>query len=411
MPIADYSGQAPPAAGPGPLQPHTPVPGHLDVPEAGETTPERVRPDACPGALQVHEAADGALARVRVPGGAISAAQLRELAACAAQLGSGVIELTSRANVQVRGLRSPEDFAARIAAAGLLPSPAHERVRNIVASPLGGRGPHGLLDPQPLVDALDRALCARPRLADLPGRFLFAVDDGTGDVIGLNADITYVPGHGLLLAGAGTALPADARTAAGLMLAAAEAFLDERAQSWRLAEIPDGAARIAARLGLDGSALVPRPSGESGSRRAGVVPQRDGRVALEAVVPLGRLSSAQAVAIAAQGAPVRLAPWRSVILLDLAPEAAERAAEALSAAGLVTDPASPWIGVTACTGRPGCAKSRADVQEDARRWVAALDAPPPTPVHWAGCERRCGLPRGDVVQMVATGDGYEERHP
>ncbi|MEW1846005.1 precorrin-3B synthase, partial [Nonomuraea angiospora] len=96
----------------------------------------RLRPDACPGALQVHEAADGPLARVRLPGGAISPARLRELAACAAGLGSDVIELTSRANVQVRGLRSPAAFAERIAAAGLLPSEAHERVRNIVASPL-----------------------------------------------------------------------------------------------------------------------------------------------------------------------------------------------------------------------------------------------------------------------------------
>ncbi|PZG05383.1 hypothetical protein C1J01_43560 [Nonomuraea aridisoli] len=211
--------------------------------------------------------------------------------------------------------------------------------------------------------------------------------------------------------------------------------------AWRLAELPDGAARIAARLGLTAtqpparttarehssavqssgaaqatevlSAAPASPGGLrfSGKTRAGVVRQRDGRVALEVVVPLGRLSSAQAEAIAAQGAPVRLTPWRSVVLLDLAPEAADRAAEALGAAGLVTDAASPWVGVSACTGRPGCAKSRADVQEDARRWVATLDAPPPTPVHWAGCERRCGLPRGQVVQMVATGDGYEERHP
>ncbi|MBX6767456.1 MAG: hypothetical protein IRY90_09950, partial [Actinomadura rubrobrunea] len=66
--------------------------------------PGRTRPDACPGALQVHEAADGPLARVRLPGGVIRAEQLRVLADCAATLGNGVIELTSRGNVQVRGL-------------------------------------------------------------------------------------------------------------------------------------------------------------------------------------------------------------------------------------------------------------------------------------------------------------------
>ncbi|MFI7134363.1 precorrin-3B synthase [Nonomuraea sp. NPDC050153] len=391
----------------------------------------RLRPDACPGALQVHEAADGPMARVRLPGGAISPVRLRELAACAADLGSGVIELTSRANVQVRGLRSPAAFAERIAAAGLLPSAAHERVRNIVASPLGGRT--GLLDPQPLVEALDRALCGRPRLAGLPGRFLFAVDDGGGDMLALGADVTFIDGR-LLLAGVDAGLAVRADAAAGRMVAAAEAFLDERESAaadggaWRIAELENGPARIATRLHatdtparratrLDTTGTCAHATGTSA--RAGRVGQRDGRVALEVVVPLGRLSAAQALAVAAAaeandsehttGVPVRFTPWRTVVLLDLSPAAADQAARVLAAAGLVTDPASPWAGVSACTGRPGCAKSLADVQEDARRWVATLDGPPATPVHWAGCERRCGLPRGRVVQMVATGDGYQER--
>ncbi|MEU8151209.1 precorrin-3B synthase [Nonomuraea sp. NPDC048901] len=405
----------------------------------------RVRPDACPGALQVHEAADGPLARVRLPGGAVSGVQLRELAACAAELGSGVVELTSRANVQVRGLRAPAVFAERIAAAGLLPSAAHERVRNIVASPLGGRGPAGLVDTQPLVEALDLALCARTRLAGLPGRFLFALDDGTGDMRQLAADVTLVPAAvdgdawaalpdsavaggdawvSLLLAGVDTGLVVPRDAAVGQMIAAAEAFLDERERglsdrdrgAWRIAELADGPARIAAHLGVAGERATTALDASSprSAHRPGPVDQRDGRVALEAVVPLGRLSAAQVRAVAdtaddGGAVPVRLTPWRTVVLLDLSPAAAETAVRQLSAAGLVTDPASPWVGVSACTGRPGCAKSLADVQEDVRRWVATLDAPAATPVHWAGCERRCGLPRGRVVQMVATADGYEER--
>ncbi|MGP4102401.1 precorrin-3B synthase [Nonomuraea sp. KM90] len=413
----------------------------------------------------MHEAADGPLARVRLPGGAVSPAQLRELASCAADLGSGVIELTSRANVQVRGLRSPTAFASRIAAAGLLPSPAHERVRNIVASPLGGRGPGGHLDPQPLVRALDEALCAHPRLAELPGRFLFALDDGTGDVTGLGADVTFapLPGEGaaspgtgpraptaprdepppmaprngrLLLAGSDTGLTTGPDSAVPLMIAAAEAFLDERSRedgagAWRLHELPDGPARITARLTGpatgDPATINPATSnpaaidaapasargGAGGERdgpgraRAGRVAQRDGRVAVEVVVPLGRLSPGQARALAGGGV-IRLTPWRTAVLLDLSPAEADRITDALDTAGLATDPGSPWAGVTACTGRPGCAKSRADVQADARRWVAGLDEAPETPVHWAGCERRCGLPRGRVVQLIATTDGYEE---
>jgi precorrin-3B synthase len=77
----------------------------------------------------------------------------------------------------------------------------------------------------------------------------------------------------------------------------------------------------------------------------------------------------------------------------------------LTGLGLITDPDSAWHGVTACTGRPGCAKSLADVRADARNW---LGTPHTRPVHWAGCARRCGRPSGDVIEFVATGDGYEE---
>ncbi|MFF0865911.1 precorrin-3B synthase [Nonomuraea sp. NPDC003560] len=393
----------------------------------------RTRPDACPGALQVHEAADGPLARVRLPGGAVSAAQLRALAGCAAELGTGVIELTSRANVQVRGLRSPEVFAGRIAAAGLLPSPAHERVRNILASPLGGRGPDGLLDVLAMADALDRALCARPRLAALPGRFLFALDDGTRDVAGLGADVTYVATGRLLLAGADTGLTVAPDAAVPLMIDAAEAFLDELSpdgpRAWRIRDLPDGPARIATRLRAGEPSLIDAPHATNApeapeaadasdaapapvsARRpsAGRIAQRDGRMAIEALVPLGRLTSDQAGALADLGRPVRLTPWRTVVLPDLSPGEADPTERALAAAGLATDPDSPWAGVTACTGRPGCAKALADVRADARQWVRGLGRAPATPVHWAGCERRCGLPRGPVRQLIATINGYEER--
>ncbi|MGI5208859.1 hypothetical protein ACQEU6_45745 [Spirillospora sp. CA-108201] len=185
----------------------------------------RARADACPGALRTHDAADGPLARVRVPGGAVSAAQLAVLGAAARELGRDVIELTSRGNLQVRGVRDPAALAARLAAAGLLPSATHERVRNIVASPLGGRGPRGVLATDPLVTALDEALRARPELARLPGRFLFALDDGTGDMAALGADAACTP-EGLRLAG--TRLGPVPGEPVAALLAAAEAFLEIR---------------------------------------------------------------------------------------------------------------------------------------------------------------------------------------
>ncbi|HEY0508079.1 MAG TPA: precorrin-3B synthase, partial [Blastococcus sp.] len=141
----------------------------------------RDRADACPGALQTHSAADGALARVRVPGGALTVAQLRALSSAARDLGDGALELTSRGNVQLRGLRpgAEVELGDRLADARLLPSATHETVRNVLTSVLSGRA-GGELDVRPWVSAFDAGLCADPELADLPGRFLAAFDDGRG---------------------------------------------------------------------------------------------------------------------------------------------------------------------------------------------------------------------------------------
>ena len=415
--------------------------------------------DACPGALHTHWAADGALARIRLPGGALTGHQLRTLAVAASELGDGGLELTSRANVQIRALtdQAPAILARRLQAAGLLPSASHERVRNIVASPLAGRRPPVLppaaplpadLDEdvvistefpasssrsagkggelQTLVGALDRGLCADPALAELSGRFLFAVDDGTGDVAGLAADVTALAtGDGtfaLLLAGADSGLRLPPDDAVAGLLATASAFLAERAEqgsaAWRLAELAGGPSRVAKRVRAALGAAA-RPTGTPVHRPepvrrgpVGLVEQSDGRFALAVVVPLNRLSAGQAEVLAdaadavATDQPVlRLTPWRSVLVLDLSMGEAVRWSGVTKAAGLVLDAGSPWVGVTACAGRPGCASALADVRADAAQVASRLTGGDAR-VHWVGCKRRCGKPPGQVVEVLATGSGY-----
>ncbi|MGY1804843.1 precorrin-3B synthase [Blastococcus sp. SYSU D00922] len=375
--------------------------------------PTRERADACPGALQTHAAADGGLARVRVPGGALAVDQLLALTAAARDLGDGALELTSRGNVQLRGVRSGAEgeLGDRLAAVGLLPSATHETARNVLASVLSGRA-GGLADVRPWVAGFDAGMCADPALAGLPGRFLAAFDDGRGDVAGLGADVGLLAVDrstvALLLAGADTGLRCGAGDAVGLALAATRAFLDERAAqggtAWRVVELVDGPARIAAALGQSsGPPLSVPPPPAVGP--AGVVTQDDGRTALVAVVPLGRLTAEQAELLARTAVDdLQLTPWRSVVVPDL-PDAS--AAGVLSAAGLVLEPGSPWLRVTACAGRPGCAKSLADVRGDVVRAVASgsLSAEGARQ-HWVGCERRCGRPSGEVVDVIATGSGY-----
>lgn len=164
----------------------------------------RTRGDLCPGVLRPWPADDGALVRLRVPGGRVSPASLAALHRVAETYGDDEVHVTTRANLQLRALPTgpggqlPAEVVAAIAATGLLPAPAHELVRNILASPLAGLV-GGRADLRPVTDRLDAALRADPALAGLPGRFLFVLDDGRGDLVDRGCDL------GLVALDAGTA--------------------------------------------------------------------------------------------------------------------------------------------------------------------------------------------------------------
>ena len=69
-------------------------------------------------------------------------------------------------------------------------TPLAEEVR---ADPLHGGGlAGGRVDLRPAVAVLDRELCADPDLGRLPGRFLFALDDGRGDLVERPFDLGLV---------------------------------------------------------------------------------------------------------------------------------------------------------------------------------------------------------------------------
>ncbi|MFE4534824.1 precorrin-3B synthase [Streptomyces scopuliridis] len=432
------------------MPPTSPTPVNRDEapPRAAVEAPPRERGDACPGALRLHAADDGRLARLRLPAGLLTPRQAEALAGAAERLGDGHLDLTSRGNVQLRGLGGScgAELAELLRDAGLLPSETHERVRNIVASPLAGLDELPSADVQLWARELDGLLCASARAAALSGRFLFALDDGRGDVAALGADVTLLArrdGSAVVRTGANRSgarvAPEDAPRAA---LLAAETFLTFAEASgasgsgaWRVRELPaeDGReleAAVRARLADAGigtesvadatgpdpdpdpnRSLAPSASAGAGPGSEGEPPlpgpvmSPDGTVALSVHARLGRLSVAQwrLLATAANG-PLRVTPWRGVIVPGVAPAAADGVLDRLRTAGLITDPRSPWHGVGACTGRPGCAKALADVRSDAAAAVSRHGSGG-LPVYWSGCARRCGHPQGRWVDVVATGEG------
>ena len=330
------------------------------------------------------------MVRLRLPGGRVSAAALRRLAELADAYGNGILQLTSRAGVQLRGLPDPLPvaFVDAVVAAGVLPTDSHERVRNIVASPLTGLS-GGRADLRPLTVALDTGLVAEASLAELPGRFLFVLDDGRGDVVDLTFDLGYQaagPDGGYVLVGSPErGLPVRTEDVVPTLLRLALAFAAARADTgaWHVAELPAwvgslGLVPVTPVRGLAATAL-----GRIGSNAS-------------VSVPLARLTLEQArlVEEMVSGGPVVITPWRGLVL----PDSADRLDD-LAAAGFVVDDETAWAQVSACVGAPFCARARIDTTEIATALAAA--GGPLLRTHVSGCERRCGAPTGDHRDLVA----------
>jgi len=201
----------------------------------------------CPGITRPWRADDGLLVRLRLVGGRVSTSALRALLDLSERFGDGRVHLTSRANLQLRGL--PEDgtferaVLPAIEDAGLLPSRTHDLVRNVMVSPQTGLA-GGRADLRPVADELDRAVRADRRLATLPAKFLFTLDD-RGDLLERTTDLGMVALDavaGQLRVGdrwGGVATLADAPSA---LLALAHDFLDARGDgedaAWHVRELP-----------------------------------------------------------------------------------------------------------------------------------------------------------------------------
>lgn len=338
--------------------------------------------DRCPGALAPFSAEDGLIIRARVPGGEVLIDQIAALMAIGSEYGVPVVQITTRANLQVRGLPDPlpADVAERIADAGLLPSDTHEKARNVLAAPLNP-------ELRQRARELDLMLCARPALAELPGRFLFVLTDAGGVGLTEPYDVAYVDrgdGSGLLVAaGRGRECPASRALAAMLDLAGEFLAARDDVRQWNIRDLPAGSALLSGftRISLTvGDPLVPGAFGDD----------------LVAGVPLGLIDEPQLAALRETTDRVVVTPWRSLVV----PGGAIHL-DRLTSVGLVTSPHSTWNRISACTGAPHCRRAESETLQLARDCAASLSADGPR-VHLVGCERRCGHPRTDHISVVGA---------
>lgn len=356
--------------------------------------------DRCPTTNTPHRASDGQILRLRLPGGRLSPAAAAALARAAAPGDS--IELTSRGNLQLRGLSDDEQRAAQAAIAehGLAPSAAHERARTILASPLVGRLDDGPID-DAFIRTIDAAICARTDTTALSGRVLTVIDDGAGHSWGAGADLLLrwdaaVGEIELRLGGRRLrGVAPDGAPAAAAELLGAFATTATRYGVWRASELP--APALASFGGRAGAPLAPTPP-----LPLGEIAQQGDRWAVRTLAPFGRLTAAQlsgAAALAAStGTDVRIDHERGLTLVDLKAGAVDAVLGATAQLGLITSAHDPAVGLTGCAGRD-CTRTEVDVRA-ALALRAAARRPGAPREHLVGCGRRCGAP-ADGATIVA----------
>ncbi|WP_108500681.1 precorrin-3B synthase [Paracoccus indicus] len=335
----------------------------------------------CPGALRPMQSGDGLVVRIKPRGAMLSREQAAGIADAAETHGNGLIDLTGRGNLQLRGV-TPATHAPLIADLRALdlidPDIVTETRRNIIVTPFGGDATDAL------VRDLEAALAASA--LPLPAKFGFAVDTGSVPVLTHDpADIRIeCSGQGLILRADGMAkgtafgTPSDA---VGL----AQWFLEQGGA-------PDGRGRMAALIAggitprADLAPNDPAPRAQPASLSQGVLVGFEfGQVPPGTLRRLGRLG------------PLRLTPWRMLLV--------QGARHLPPMPGLILDAGDPRLRVRACTGAPGCTQSHAATRPLARD-LSPLMAPDAV-LHVSGCAKGCGWPRAADITLTATPWGFD----
>jgi precorrin-3B synthase len=341
----------------------------------------------CPGALRPMQSGDGLLVRIRPPGGRLTARQATGIARASLAYGNGVIDLSSRANVQLRGVRdgAHEALVDDLRALGLVDdSIAAEAARNIVVTPFAKTGAQGT------ANLLAQKLAHSPAL---PGKFGFTVDIGPSPVLGaVSADVRLErdTAGGLIVRpdGHGFGKPVTPHTAVTEALALAAWFLTSGGA-------PGGRGRMARHL-AQGAVL---PAGFDRSPAAAQPPPGPGRLEHGWLVgfAFGQMQAETLAALVSTQRAIRVTPWRMLIVEGLA--------DLPGLPGLITTPDEPLLHVTACTGVPGCLQAFGDTRRLARTLAPGI--PQGNHLHISGCTKGCAHPGAAALTLVATLRGYD----
>jgi precorrin-3B synthase len=381
----------------------------------------------CPGALTPMESGDGLLLRAKIVGSKVSLTQLSEIAAIALHCGNGRIDLSQRAQLQIRGV-SETTLAlaqARLKSIGLLALDAATESRlNIVASPLAGSAS---FDANEVAARLARAIAEDQALESLPGKFLFLVDDGSAPGLrDVDADIRLEARgaqFAVVIDGArDQAVIAPPIAAIDAAVALARAFITLRAgRAFELRRMRALVAAMGAEPLLRASGLTSKPY-SSTCRQSSLSDLLGAREIGENfftgfAAPFGRFLAQDfaelAETISEKGATqLRLTPWRAILAPTRSLEQAARIAAAARALRFIVDAGDARLAIAACPGAPECsqAKGPTRIGLDAIAGAAKMLSGGGIGAHVSGCAKGCAKPSATPLTLVANGGLFDLIH-
>ena len=379
------------------------------------------RRGVCPSLAAPMQTGDGLLARITPSGATIPLEAVTALCAAARRHGNGVIEITARGSIQVRGL-TPASAPAFADAVAALDIEVTEGVP-VAVNPLAGLDPDEAIDAGALADALREAILAAALKNQLAPKTSVAVDGGGElhlDALAADVRLRAEAGLGgprihILLSGdtasavhIGTIAPKDAVEAAMRLLAELAARGPAaRARSVLHAEGVNTFSAVVADLVTASPAPPRRPRSEP----IGLHPLRDGRLALGIGLAFGHIDADALARLAeaatgAQACGVRTAPDRALLVIGVAPERAGALVAIAEDLGFVTRAGDPQRSITACPGAPLCActetPTRALAPSVAMAIASMLDGS--LEVHLSGCVKSCARPGPAPLTIVGGKD-------
>ena len=394
------------------------------------------------------------MARLRIPGGLVKTFQLREMAAIAKDLTSGYVQITTRANFQMR-LIQPKDcpeFLRRLQAVGLhTRGSGADNIRNLTANPTAGIDPYELIDVMPLCQELGQIIINDRSFYDLPRKFNIAYDGGgligtVEDTNDIGARAVTVGGEVFfrIALGGATGHKAFARDL-GVLVRPAElnrvilalvrvyiangnrgdrkkARLKHLLETWSLEKYLGEAEKL---LGgpLTKAAPEAKPvrAGEPlPHTHIGVYQQKQkGQNYVGVAMPVGQITPKQMLRVAEiadlyGSGEIRLTVWQNFIIPNVPDAYVETVKKALRKIGFDTQQSLLRGGIIACTGNSYCKFAQANTKGQALELADYLDRriqlDQPINIHLTGCPNSCAQHyMGDIGLLgvkVKGEDGY-----